>query len=65
MEHDEQKDPVAQSTSIFPNTSTVDLFDRDNKETLLVKEEETSDEEVFGEVEIFPLHWPFALTLRL
>ena len=63
MEHDEQKDPVAQSTSIFPNTSTVDLFDRDNKETLLVKEEETSDEEVFGEVEIFPLHWPFALRL--
>ena len=56
MEHDEQKDPVAQSTSIFPNTSTVDLFDRDNKETLLVKEEETSDAEVFGEVEIFPLH---------
>ncbi len=63
MEHDEQKDPVAQSTSIFPNTSTVGLFDRDNKETLLVKEEETSDAEVFGEVEIFPLHWPFALRL--
>ena len=63
MEHDEQKDPVAQSTSIFPNTSTVDLFDRDNKETLLVKEEETSDAEVFGEVEIFPLHWPSALRL--
>ena len=57
MEHDEQKDPVAQSTSIFHNTSIVDLFDRDNKETLLVKEEETSDAEVFGEgeVEIFPL----------
>ncbi len=49
MEHNEQKDPVA--WSIFPTTSTVDLSDRDNsKETLLVKEEETNDAEVFGGV---------------
>ena len=42
MEHDEQKGPVAQSMSIFPTTSTVDLSERDNKETLFVKEEETN-----------------------
>ena len=36
--------------SMFPTTSTVDLSDRDNKETLFVKEEETNDAEVFGEV---------------
>ena len=30
--------------------STVDLSERDNKETLLVKEEVTNDAEVFGEV---------------
>ena len=35
---------------MFPTTPTVDLSDRDNKETLLVKEEETNDAEVFGEV---------------
>ena len=29
---------------------TVDLSERDNKETLLVKEEATNDAEVFGEV---------------
>ena len=29
---------------------TVDLSERDNKETLFVKEEETNDTEVFGEV---------------
>ena len=29
---------------------TVDLSERDNKETLLVKEEVTNDAEVFGEV---------------
>ena len=29
---------------------TVDFSERDNKETLLVKEEETNDAEVFGEV---------------
>ena len=50
MEHDEQKDPVAQSMSIFPTTSTVDLSERDNKETLVVKEGETNDAGVFGEV---------------
>ena len=33
-----------------PTTPTVDLSDRDNKETLFVKEEETNDAEVFGEV---------------
>ena len=31
---------------------TVDLSERDNKETLLVKEEVTDDAEVFGEVEV-------------
>ena len=35
---------------MFPTTSTVDFSDRDRKETLLVKEEETNDAEVFGEV---------------
>ena len=39
MEHEEQKDPVAQSTSAHSTTSAVDLSDRDNKETLVVKEE--------------------------
>ncbi len=48
MEHDKQKDPVA--WSMYPTTSAVDLSDRDSKETLLVKEEETNDAEVFGEV---------------
>ena len=38
--------------SMFPTTSTVDLSDRDNKETLFVKEEETNDAEVFGEVAV-------------
>ena len=33
-----------------PTTSTVDLSDRDNKETLFVKDEVTNDAEVFGEV---------------
>ena len=49
MEHDEQKDLLAWSMSIFPTTSTVDLSERDNKETRFVKEEETNDAEVFGE----------------
>ena len=35
---------------MLPTTSTVDLSDRDNKETLFVKEEVTNDAEVFGEV---------------
>ena len=43
MGHEEQIDPVAQSTSILPITSTVDLSERDNKETLVVKEGETND----------------------
>ena len=32
--------------------STVGLSERDNKETLFVKEEVTNDAEVFGEVEV-------------
>ena len=32
--------------------STVDLSERDNKETLFVKEEVTNDAEVFGEVKV-------------
>ena len=32
--------------------STVDLSEKDNKETLFVKEEVTNDAEVFGEVEV-------------
>ena len=31
---------------------TVDLSERDNKETLFVKEEVTNDAEVYGEVEV-------------
>ena len=51
MEHDEQKDPVAQSTSTLPTTSPVDLSERNNKEALIVKKEvETNDAEVFEEV---------------
>ena len=34
----------------MPTMSTVDLSERDNKETLFVKEEVTNDAEVFGEV---------------
>ena len=48
-----KKEQTHVTAEISPTTSTVDLFERDNKETLLVKEEETSDAEVFGEVEIF------------
>ena len=33
-----------------PTTSTVDLSERDNKETLFVKEEVTDDADVFGEI---------------
>ena len=35
---------------MVPIISTVDLSERDNKETLFVKEEVTNDAEVFGEV---------------
>ena len=52
MAHEEQKDPVAQSTSILPILSTVELSERDNKETLVIKEVETNDAEVFGEVAV-------------
>ena len=37
---------------MFPTAFIVDLSDRDNNETLLVKEEETNDTGVFGEVEM-------------
>ena len=36
MEHDEQKDTAASSTSTLPITSPVELSERDNKETLVV-----------------------------
>ena len=43
--------PVAQSpTSKPPTTPTADLPERDNKESPVVKEEETNDTEVFAEV---------------
>ena len=47
MEHEEQKDPVAQSTSVYLTTSAADF----SKETLVVKEEETYDAGVFERVE--------------
>ena len=45
MEHKEQKDPVASSTSVYSTTSAVD------KETLVVKEDETYDAGFFERVE--------------
>ena len=36
----------------FVYTSAVDLSDRDNKETLVIKEEETYDAEAFEKVEV-------------
>ena len=55
MAHEEQNDPVAQSSMYQrrppkPTTSTADLSERDNKENPVVKEEETNDTEVFEEV---------------
>ena len=55
MAHEEQNDPVAQSSMYQrrpPNleASTADLSERDIKENLVVKEEETNDTEVFEEV---------------
>ena len=47
MEHEEQKDPGAQSTSVHSTTSAVDF----SKETLVVKEEETYDAGAFERVE--------------
>ena len=51
MEHEEQKDPVAQSTSAHFTTPAVDLSDRDNKENLVVKKVETHDADAFEKVE--------------
>ena len=45
MAHEEQNDPVAQSTSKSPTTYTADLSERDNKEIPVVKGEETNDTE--------------------
>ena len=57
MAHEEQNDPVAQSSMYQrrpPNleASTADLSERDIKENLVVKEEETNDTEVFEEVAV-------------
>ena len=58
MAHEEQNDPVAQSSMYQrrpPNlvASTADLSERDIKENPVVKEEETNDTEVFEEVVFF------------
>ena len=45
--------------------STVDLSERDNKETLFVKEEVTNDAEVFEEVEVDVEGFPIQTSLRL
>ena len=55
MAHEEQNDPVAQSSMYQrrpPNleASTADLSERDIKENLVVKEEETNDTEVFEDI---------------
>jgi len=55
MAHEEQNDPVAQSSMYQrrpPNlvASTADLSERDIKENPVVKEEEINDTEVFEEV---------------
>ena len=57
MAHEEQNDPVAQSSmyqrrppKLAP--STADLSERDIKENPVVKEEETNDTEVFEEVAV-------------
>ena len=55
MAHEEQNDPVAQSSMYQrrpPNlvASTADLSERDIKENPVVKEEGTNDTEVFEEV---------------
>ena len=54
MAHEEQNDPVAQSSMYQrrpPNlvASTADLSERDIKENPVVKEEEINDTEVFEE----------------
>ena len=55
MAHEEQNDPVAQSSMYQrrpPNleASTADLSERDIKENMVVKEEETNDTEVFEDI---------------
>ena len=51
MAHEEQNDPVAQSsTSKSPTTSTADLSERDNKEFPVAKGEETNETGVLEEV---------------
>ena len=52
MEQKEQKDPVAQYSFSHSTTSAVDLSDRDNEVTLVVKEEETYDTDALEEVEV-------------
>ena len=62
MAHEEQNDPVAQSSmyqrrppNLEASTTTLsplDLSERDIKEKLVVKEEETNDTEVFEEVAV-------------
>ena len=47
MKSKRQKDPVAQSTSARFTISAVDFADRNNKETLVVKEEETYDADAY------------------
>ena len=47
MGHEEQKDPVAQSTSVYLTTSAAGF----SEEILIVKEEETYDAGVFERVE--------------
>ena len=47
MEHQEQKDPVAQSTLVYSTTSAADF----SKETLVIKEEETCDAGIFERFE--------------
>ena len=61
MEHEEQKDPVAQSTSVYSTTSAADF----SKETLVVKEEETYDAGAFERVETEVEKWFFLLSLYL
>ena len=42
MKHEEQKDPVAYSTSAHSIASVVDVSDRENKEIVVVEEEESA-----------------------
>ena len=49
--------------SIFSATSTVGLSERDNKETLLVKEEETNDADVHQNRVVFYAVFAFSLAI--